>query len=313
MASPADPVLPTTNGDSTIDPRDAEGPSVEKPSTANVRDDASDDVSEVLDITNPSSLPLLAGFPDLDLPSLRRQQAKPRPRLWVFADPLRAFAAVVARPRPVLMLALAVAFALLPPIAFLARAERDGGIQEVMVDEMRKSGSWEKIPPEKRPDVLRAVGPLMTVVIPVTAVGKRVAGLGFLFVVAFLVLRGTRPTLTPAVVWSTVVVGAFPLFLHDVLAASALTFFPSRGLDPQNAVMSNLAAFFTSGAESRSAWAAVLRGVDVFDIWTALLTATGLTQVAITAGGRTHFPYALTFGAHIVATLVGAIAASAAR
>jgi hypothetical protein len=257
----------------------------------------------------PSSAPARLPF---DLPSLRRRHARPRPRWLVFVDPDGAFAAAAARPRPFLALALLCALALLPPIAFLVKVQQVGGMRAVLVDEMKKSGAWEKLkalPLEQREKVLDTSAPAMAVALPVGAASKRVGWLLFVAVSCFLLLRHTssRPIRLGDVV-GVVAVGAAPLAVHDVLTALSLLTHDLRAIDPQNAVMSNPAALFLDGREARSAVALLLRGVDVFELHACWLMGLGVARLTHT---RSSTPWLVTFGGHTALTVFAAVTARA--
>ncbi len=251
-----------------------------------------------------------SGLFPFDLPSLRRRHQRPRPRAWVLVDPDGAFAAVAARPRALLTLLVLCAFALLPPIAFVAKAAQVGGMRTVLVDEMKKSGAWEKIqamPAEQREQVLRATAPAMTVALPLGAVAKRC---GWLFVVAvgcFVLVRHTsHRTIGLLDVIGVVATGAAPLAVHDVLTALSLVVHDLRAIDPQNAVMSNPAALFFDGRQARSALAMALRGVDVFELQACWLMGLGVVRLTHT---RSWSPWFVSFGGHVIATLVATLTA----
>ena len=261
--------------------------------------------------TMPAAVP--PAVSTLDLPSLRRRQHAARPRVLIIFDPDGAIAAAMARPRPWLAFAFVCCWALLPPAAFLLAAHQQGGLESVIVDEMKKSGAWEKIralPADKRADVLRVTTPAMTVGLPVGAASKRAGWVLFVAGACFLLLRGTssRPIHLGDVV-GVVAVGAAPLLVHDLLTAAAYLAWDLRSIDPKNAVASNPANLLFSGADSRSAVALLLRGVDVFALWSCWLM--GLAVVRLTAT-RSLAPWLVTYGGHAAITLVGALSSRAA-
>jgi hypothetical protein len=257
--------------------------------------------------------PNVAGRLPIFLPSLHRRHAQPRPRALVLFDPEGAFAAVAARPRPLVAMLVLCAFALLPPLSFVAKANQVGGMRAVLVDEMKKSGAWEKIqamPATQREQVLRAAAPAMTVALPLGAVGKRCGWLLLVAVACFVLVRHTsqRPIGLFDVV-GVVAVGAAPLAVHDALTAVSLLVHDLRAIDPQNAVMSNPAAFFFDGPEARTALAMALRGVDVFELHACWLMGLGVVRLTHT---RSLSPWLVTFGGHVVATIVATLTAKAA-
>lgn len=260
----------------------------------------------------PTPSPAPARLP-FDLPSLRRRHARPRPRWLVFVDPDGAFAAAAARPRPFLAALVICVFALLPPAAFLVKVQQVGGMRAVLVDEMKKSGAWEKLkamPAAQREQVLDASAPAMAVALPVGATSKRVGWLLFVAVTCFLLLRHTssRPIRLGDVV-GVVAVGAAPLAVHDLLTALSLLTHDLRAIDPQNAVMSNPAALFIDGREARSALAVLLRGLDVFELHACWLMGLGVARLTHT---RSLTPWLVPFGGHAALTLFAAATAGAA-
>jgi hypothetical protein len=264
----------------------------------------------VAEPSTPSPAPARLPF---DLPSLRRRHARPRPRWLVFVDPDGAFAAAAARPRPFLAALVVCVFALLPPAAFIVKVQQVGGMRAVLVDEMKKSGAWEKLkamPAAQRERVLDASAPAMAVALPVGATGKRVGWLMFVAVGCFLLLRHTssRPIRLGDVV-GVVAVGAAPLAVHDVLTALSLLTHDLRAIDPQNAVMSNPAALFLDGRDARTGLALLLRGVDVFELHACWLMGLGVARLTHT---RTLTPWLVTFGGHAGVTLFAAATAKAA-
>lgn len=302
-STPAPTVAPATNASTTNASTSAE-PLATSANSADVEPTAAPD--EGL-----SAAASAAAALGLDLPSLRRRSQPPLPRALVLVHPEGAFAAVAARPRPLLALIVVCLWALLPPISFLAAAERSGGLESVIVDEMKKSGAWEKIkalPAEARADILKKTTPLMAVGVPLGAASKRSGWILFVAVAAFFAVRGTsqRKGLGLGDVIGAVAIGAAPLMVHDLLAAITYLVFDLRAIDPQNPVASNLAALLMTGAESRSAPAMLLRGLDVFELWSCWLMALGVTRVAQTRSGAPAF---ITFGAHLLLTLVAAISA----
>jgi hypothetical protein len=255
-----------------------------------------------------ATAPKASTIPVLDLPSLHRRQHAPRSRFLVLVDPDGAMAAAIAKPRAVLAFAFVCLWALLPPAAFLVAAHQQGGLESVIVDEMKKSGAWEKIsklPAEKRAEVMRVTAPAMAVGLPVGAASKRAGWLLFVAAGCFLLLRGTstRPIRLGEVV-AVVAVGAAPLLVHDLLTAASYLSWELRSIDPQNAVASNPANLLFSGASSRSAVAVLLRGVDVFELWSCWLMGLGVARLTST---RSLTPWLVTCGGHAAITVFGAL------
>lgn len=244
----------------------------------------------------------------LDLPSLRRQtEVAPRARWLVLLAPLAAFASVARRPLLAWMVVVAGLCAVVPATAFLVSAERQGGLVVVVGEQMRKSGALERMKERglSADDAAANAARVMRVAVPAGAVAKRLLWLALVAAACFFGLRATRPTLRWQTVAAVVVVGAAPLYVHDVLAAAALLALPASTIDTKNVVASNLAAIWYVN-DNRSMAAAALRGLDVFELWACWLMGLGVVGVA---GGRTRWPWIVTFGLHLVVTLIAVASA----
>ncbi len=247
-------------------------------------------------------------LPQLDLPSLRKREQKPAPRWQVLWNPDGAFVSAVLRPRLLLSLVVVAFFAVLPPAAYLLNAARSEGVKTLLLDEMRKNGRLAKLQGEQRANLEKVMVPVMTAALPVGAIAKRELWVLFCATVCMAFLRGTRPQLTFPVVVAVAAAGAAPLFVHDVLSAAAFSAFDLHGIDPQNPVASNPAAWLFSGKETRTPLAALLRNVDFFELWACAWIAGGLTRAA---GGRTSLPTVVVFGGHLAMTLKDVASAAA--
>jgi hypothetical protein len=185
-------------------------------------------------------------------------------------------------------LLVAALFALASPVAYLAAAERSGGLELVVVDGLKKSGRFEKMLPEVREKALPTMVTATRVFLPVGAVAKRLVWILSIAGIAFALLRATRPQARFSVVVACAAVGIAPLFVKDVVAAFALTTLPDvRGVDATNVVLSNPTALFFSGADARTPLAATLRAFDLFELWACAWMAAGIERAV---GGRTRVP-----------------------
>lgn len=260
----------------------------------------------------PAPTPVVPTIPGLSLPSLHKRSHPPRARIFALVDLDGAVVAAGRRPLWVASLLVAMVFALLPPVAFLAAASRGQGVSAVVLDELHKSGKLKDLTAEQRHNVEAAVVPIMTAALPIGAVVKR---LGFLLVCAglvFAVLKGTRKELRLTAVVAAAVVGAAPWYVHDVISAVTFSVVDLAGIDPQNPVASNPAAWFFSGKESRTALAVLLRGVDFFDVWGCAWLSLALTRAV---GGRSNVPVVVVVGLHVAGVgqgLVSAVVSQAA-
>jgi hypothetical protein len=247
----------------------------------------------------PTSLTPLAG---LRLPSLHRHEAPPRARALVLVDPDGAFSATVRRPLPAACLVFAALCALLPPVAWFRAADRAGGVDVVLVDELQRNGRLDRIPPALRATAVPRVVQATKVVLPVAAVARRVAWILAVAGVSFALLRARRPDARLATVVACAAVGAAPLYLADVIGAATFVVHDVRTLDPQIAVASNPAAWLFSGRAARAPAALALQGLDLFDLWACVWMGAG---VARALGGRTTTPWVVALSLHAVATAWG--------
>lgn len=240
-----------------------------------------------------------------DAPDLRR--AAPTvplaPRVAVLLNPRGAFAATRARPLAALVFACAVGLALAPPIAFLARND----LATVMKRELKKSGRLETLSPEQREKVEDVGTKGLAVALPAGAVAKRALWIVALAGLCFALLRGMRPGLGFAPVLSAVALATAPLVVQDLLAAGTYLLKDTSTLDVQNVVLSNPAAWFKMET-GHSAVAALLRGLDFFDLWACGLAGFG---VALVADVKSRLGTVAAYGLHAVVVGVQAIGAAA--
>lgn len=229
-----------------------------------------------------------------------RREHPPRARVYALTDLDGAVVSAMRRPLLVLSLLLAATFAVLPPVAFLANASRNEGIKAVLLDELRKSGRLEKLNAEQREGLEKVAVPFMVAALPVGAVVKREMWILGCAVICLAFLRGTRPQMRFGSVVAAAVVGAAPWFVHDAITAATFWHFDLHGIDPQNPVASNPAAWLFSGKDTRTPLAAFLRGIDFFEIWGCVWLTRALTRAA---GGRTAVPAVVVFGGHAASVL----------
>ena len=179
-------------------------------------------------------------------------------------------------------------FSLASPVAFSAAAGRAGGLEVVVVDGLKKSGRFDKIPPEVREQTLQTMVSATRIFLPVGAVARRLVWIVSIAGIAFVLLRATRPQARFAVVVACAAIGAAPLCVKDVVAAAALSLTADvRGVDATNVVLSNPTAWLFSGAEARTPLAATLRAFDLFELWACAWMAAGIERAV---GGRTRVP-----------------------
>jgi hypothetical protein len=223
----------------------------------------------------------------------------PKPRALVLIDPRGAFLAVAARPLWGLGVVFMLAFAVVPPLVFVARADTSAIVKR----ELNKSGKLDAVPAEQREQVIEVGGKGMVFALPAAAAAKRAIWMTIVTLVCLGLLKGSRPELTMSPVAGAVAVAMAPVALHDTFVALAFLFKDPMQLDAQNAVLSNPAAWLGLDAGHTVA-GALLHGLDFFELWSAALLGLGVNVVA---GTRSSLPYLVAFGGQAIATAIGAI------
>jgi hypothetical protein len=219
---------------------------------------------------------------------LRRGTVRPRARILVLLDPRGAFAAVAARPLSGLVFAAILAFALFPPLTFLAR----GDVAAVVAHEMKRSGKTDQLTDEQKEKGIEVAAKFMRVALPLGAVMKRAMWMGLLAGLCFAVLKGQRESLKIEALLGAIALAMLPLAVHDVLVAATFLAKDPLTIDAQNPVLSNPAAWL--GLDSAHTMAgAALKGLDFFELWSCALVGIGANAIA---GTRSTLPYALSFG-----------------
>ena len=229
----------------------------------------------------------------------RAAPVKPAARALVLVDPRGAFTAAAARPLWGLGVVVMLAFAVLPALVFVARADTHALVKRELV----KSGKLEAIPAEQRETVIDVGGKGMKIAFPIGAAAKRSIWMTIVTLVCLGLLKGSRPELKMGPVAGVVAVAMAPLALQDVL--TAVTFFTKDAtqLDPANPLLANPAAWL--GLDSaHTVGGALLRGLDFFELWSCALVGIG---VNIAASTRSSLPYLVAFGGHVLATVGSAI------
>ena len=225
-----------------------------------------------------------------------------RARALVLLDPAGAFASVAKRPLSGLVFAAMLGFALLPPAAFLAKADLPAFVER----EIKKSGKADALTAEQKQQGVDVGAKLMKVVLPVGALVKRAMWMSVLAALCFALLRGSRPELTLEPLLAATALAMAPLALRDVLVAATYLAKDVMAIDAQNPLLANPAAWL--GMEvGKSAAAAALKGLDFFDVWACALVGVG---VNIVAGTRSWTPWFVAFGAH-AATVALSVATAA--
>lgn len=232
-----------------------------------------------------------------------------RPRsLWmVLFAPTGAFLSARARPRPWLTLLAVLGFAALPPLMFVLVVD----MHDFLLAELKASGRLEDMPQEALAFLKDTLAPAMQVGLPLFTAGMRAASILVVAALGFGFLRALAKDLSFKACLAAVALGAAPLVLHDVVSAFLLASRDLSSIDARNPVLSNPAAWLSLHVEE-DPLGALLRGLDLFQLWAAWLSAYALNVVART---RSLLPYLLTYGGLALATLAavtGALASGAA-
>lgn len=229
----------------------------------------------------------------------RTAAAAPRPRALVLLDPRGAFTAVAARPLWALGVVVMLAFAIAPPLVFVARTDATAIVKR----ELQQSGRMEQMTPEQREQAISLGSKGTKILLPVGAAVKRSLWMTILTLVCLGLLKGSRPELKMSPVAGAVAVAMAPLAVHDVLVAGTFLFKDPMQVDATNAVLSNPAAWLGYDA-GHSVAGALLRGLDFFELWSCWLVGLGVNVVA---QSRSSLPYVVAFGGHALTTLMSAI------
>ena len=222
-----------------------------------------------------------------------------RARALVLFDARGAFTAVAARPLWGVGVVVMLAFAVLPALVFIARADTHA----IVARELLRSGKLESIPADQRDKIIDVGGKGMQVALPLAAAAKRSIWMTIVTMLCLALLKGSRPALAMAPVAGAVAIAMAPVALHDVFVAAVFVAKDPMLLDATNAVLSNPAAWLGLDAGDTVA-GALLRGLDFFQLWSCALIGIGVNVVA---GTRSSLPYGVAFGGHALATVFAAL------
>lgn len=207
--------------------------------------------------------------------------------LDVFIAPADAFRAIARRPEYVAPLILAVGVGVAFSAIWTVRADP----YQFMKAQMEESGAADRIPAEKRAEVLQTqakffkvfawIGPLLFAPLVYVAL----AGL-FLFVYRFFYAAViTFPQSMAVVAWC---VAAYALVLNPLM----LTVMALKGewnVDPHSVVQASAAALVDKAATSRALYA-LLGSLDVFSFWLIALLSIGYAAVIGTRARTAAWP-----------------------
>lgn len=226
---------------------------------------------------------------------------RPRSPWLVLFSPGGAFAAVRERPRPWLTLLVVCALAVVPGLVFVSVVD----MQDFLLAQLDQRGAREQLSESSLHAIRERVAPAMTFGLPLLAALKRALTLLVVASLGFLLLRGINKALSFRACLAAVALAVAPLILQDAIRALLFAVRDIGTLDVRNPVLSNPAAWLGLSPKENPL-GALLRGLDLFELWTAWLGAVGLNLVA---GTRSALPYAVTFGGQALVTLAAVIGA----
>lgn len=232
----------------------------------------------------------------------RTQPARPAARALVLFNPRGAFTAIAARPLWGIGVVIMLAFAVVPPLVFVARTDAAALVKR----ELQRTGRMDALTPEQREQAIQFGSRGTQVVLPLGAMAKRSIWMTCLTLICLALLKGARPDLKMSPVAGAVAYAMAPLAVHDTLVAVTFFLKDPMQLDATNAVLSNPAAWLGFDAGHTVA-GALLRGLDFFELWSCALVGLG---VNVAANARSSLPYLVAFGGHALTTAVGAVAAA---
>ncbi len=194
----------------------------------------------------------------------------------VLFDPKATFPDIVARPRWWVPLVPLVLLALTTVFFFGQRV----GWQRFMRQQIEQSPRTQQLSAEQKEQIIEQqvrLAPIFGYVGSMAGWPVLILIVAGVFLFVFNVLLGAQLTFRP--VLGVTAYSMLPFVLAGVLALVMLFIKDPADYDLQNPLMSNLGAFLSP--DSAPAWLISLgRSIDIFNIWSVLLLATGLTAAA---------------------------------
>ncbi len=207
--------------------------------------------------------------------------------VWFF--PRGAFSTLTQKTRVFLLVGLVLGASILPAVTFVSKAN----VAMAMEKQMKRTGTWEKLPPDNREATLEKIAQAMTYLAPGGAFLKRALYLFGLGLLAWFLLKATREDLRLSVVLAAVALGLTPVLLQDLLETLVFLVRDASSLDLDAPLKSHLGAFLPQTWPKKLL--ALAGGIDLFKLWVAFLVGFGL-KVAVNT--KSNLPYMLSFGAH---------------
>jgi len=205
---------------------------------------------------------------------------------------LTPYAALGARHKSrLLLLLLLVASSMAPAFAFNAHDKAEAAVEQ----QMKRSGSWDKLQPEQRQNVLKS----MKVLAPVSAGFKRLFYIGFISLLCWFLLRGFSDEIRLWWLVAAVSTACVPLLLRDGLATWVFLATDPSTVDLEHPVKASIGALLSR--DTQATLKVLLSRLDVFTLWVSGLVAVGVNQVC---GTKSRLPWMVVIGVWLLGTAV---------
>ena len=214
----------------------------------------------------------------------------------VFIAPGDAFRAVAARPRWEAPLLLAIAIGLTFSAIWMTKADP----VEFMKAQMEESGGMERIPPEKRADVLETQAKFFKVfawIGPLVFAPLMYAGLAGLFLFVYRFFQGAEATFAQSLAVVAWCFAALGLVLNPlILLVMALK--NEWSVDPHSVVQASAAALMDKSTTSRPLYALAV-SCDLFSFWLMALLAIGFGAVIGRKASAAAWPIVILWALYV--------------
>ncbi len=194
----------------------------------------------------------------------------------VFLAPGEAFRSIAARPRFVAPLALAVGLGLVFTAIWINKVDP----VEFMRMQMEESGALERMPAEKRGDVLAGQAKVFKILAwigPLVFAPLMYAALAGLFYVIFRFFYGANLGFTQSLAVVAWTFAAFSLVTTPLILL-VMSLKGEWNIDPQSAVQASVAGLVDRGTTPRPVYA-IAGSLDLFSFWAMALLSIGFAAV----------------------------------
>jgi len=196
--------------------------------------------------------------------------------IHVFVAPGDAFRAVAARPRWDAPLALAIAIGLAFSAVWMSKADP----VEFMKAQMEESGGMERIPVEKRAEVLQGQGRVFQAfawVVPLFFVPLMLAALAGLFLFVFRFFYAAEATFAQSLAVVAWCFAAVRLVLNPLMLL-IMALKNEWSVDPDSVVQASAAALLDKATTAKPLYA-LAGSLDLFSFWLIALLSIGFGAV----------------------------------